>query len=34
VNNIFNRITDQGAQYRYPRFTEPRQFIYTLTAQF
>ena len=34
VNNIFNKITDQGAQYRYPRFTEPRQFIYTLTAQF
>src|SRR5205814_4220008 len=34
VNNIFNRITDQGAQYRYPRFTEPRQFIYTLYTQF
>jgi outer membrane receptor for ferric coprogen and ferric-rhodotorulic acid len=34
VNNIFNRITDQGAQYRYPRYTEPRQFIYTLTTQF
>jgi outer membrane receptor protein involved in Fe transport len=34
VNNIFNRITDQGAQYRYPRYTEPRQYIYTLTAQF
>ena len=34
VNNIFNRITDQGAQYRYPRYTEPRQYIYTLTTQF
>jgi hypothetical protein len=34
VNNVFNQITDQGAQYRYPRYTEPRQFIYTLTAQF
>jgi outer membrane receptor for ferric coprogen and ferric-rhodotorulic acid len=34
VNNISNRITDQGAQYRYPRYTEPRQYVYTLTAQF
>ena len=34
VNNVFDRITDQGAQYRYPRYTEPRQFVYTLTAQF
>jgi outer membrane receptor protein involved in Fe transport len=34
VNNLFDEITDQGAQYRYPRYTEPRQFIYTLTAQF
>ena len=34
VNNMFNRITDQGAQYRYPRYTEPRQYIYTLTTQF
>ena len=33
-NNVFNKITDQGAQYRYPRYTEPRQFIYTLSAQF
>jgi outer membrane receptor protein involved in Fe transport len=34
VNNLFDTITDQGAQYRYPRYTEPRQIIYTLTAQF
>ena len=34
VNNLFNRITDQGAQYRYPRYTEPRQYVYTLTAMF
>jgi outer membrane receptor for ferric coprogen and ferric-rhodotorulic acid len=34
VNNVFNKVTDQGAQYRYPRYTEPRQFIYTLTTQF
>ena len=34
VNNVFDKITDQGAQYRYPRYTEPRQFIYTLSAQF
>ena len=25
VNNVFTDITDQGAQYRYPRYTEPRQ---------
>jgi hypothetical protein len=34
VSNVFNKVTDQGAQYRYPRYTEPRQIIYTLTAQF
>ena len=34
VNNVFEKITDQGAQYRYPRFTEPRQFIYTLSAHY
>jgi iron complex outermembrane recepter protein len=34
VNNLFNEVTDQGAQYRYPRYTEPRQIIYTLNAQF
>lgn len=34
LNNVFNTITDQGAQYRYPRYTEPRQIIYTLNAQF
>ena len=34
VNNILDKVTDQGAQYRYPRYTEPRQFIYTLTARF
>jgi outer membrane receptor protein involved in Fe transport len=34
VNNVFDKITDQGAQYRYPRFTEPRQFIYTLSAHY
>jgi outer membrane receptor for ferric coprogen and ferric-rhodotorulic acid len=34
VQNAFDEITDQGAQYRYPRYTEPRQIIYTLNAQF
>ena len=34
INNLFDEVTDQGAQYRYPRYTDPRQIIYTLTAQF
>lgn len=34
INNLFDEVTDQGAQYRYPRYTEPRQIITTLTAQF
>jgi outer membrane receptor protein involved in Fe transport len=34
VNNVFDEVTDQGAQYRYPRYTEPRQIIYTLNTQF
>jgi outer membrane receptor protein involved in Fe transport len=34
VNNAFERVTDQGTQYRYPRYTEPRRIISTLTARF
>jgi outer membrane receptor for monomeric catechols len=34
VKNLFNDVTDQGTQYRYPRYTEPRQIVTTLTAQF
>jgi outer membrane receptor protein involved in Fe transport len=34
VNNVFDEVTDQGTQYRYPRYTEPRQIVSTLTARF
>ncbi len=33
VNNIFNLHSDQGNSYTWPRFTEPRQFITTVTME-
>jgi outer membrane receptor for ferric coprogen and ferric-rhodotorulic acid len=33
VNNVFNLHSDQGNSYTWPRFTEPRQFITTVTME-
>jgi outer membrane receptor for ferric coprogen and ferric-rhodotorulic acid len=32
VNNVFDRRINQGNSYRWPRYTEPRQFVYTTTV--
>jgi outer membrane receptor for ferric coprogen and ferric-rhodotorulic acid len=32
INNLFDRKIDQGNSYRWPRYTEPRQFVYTATV--
>ncbi|MBI5692142.1 MAG: TonB-dependent receptor plug domain-containing protein [Verrucomicrobia bacterium] len=34
VNNVFNRVTDQGRVYRWPRYTDPRQVILTNSLAF
>ena len=34
VNNITNVHSNQGNSWRWPRYTEPRQFVYTATAAF
>ena len=32
INNVFDRRINQGNSYRWPRYTEPRQFVYTTTV--
>ncbi len=34
VNNVFDRVTEQGTAYRFARYTNPRQFILTNTVSF
>jgi outer membrane receptor for ferric coprogen and ferric-rhodotorulic acid len=34
VNNVFDVRSNQGNGYTWPRYTEPRQFVYTTTVQF
>jgi outer membrane receptor for ferric coprogen and ferric-rhodotorulic acid len=34
INNLFDVHSDQGNSYRWPRYTEPRQFVYTTTVGF
>ncbi|MFM9956134.1 MAG: TonB-dependent receptor plug domain-containing protein [Opitutaceae bacterium] len=34
VNNLTNVNSNQGNSWRWPRYTEPRQFVYTATAAF
>jgi hypothetical protein len=34
INNVFDVRSNQGNSYRWPRFTEPRQFVYTATVNF
>ena len=34
VNNILNRVSDQGNSWRYTRWTDPRQIITTVTVTY
>jgi outer membrane receptor for ferric coprogen and ferric-rhodotorulic acid len=34
VNNVFDRVTEQGTAYRFVRYTNPRQIILTNTFSF
>jgi outer membrane receptor for ferric coprogen and ferric-rhodotorulic acid len=34
INNVFGVHSDQGNHFRWPRYTEPRQFVYTATVGF
>ncbi len=34
VNNVFDLRSDQGNSYTWPRFTEPRQYVTTVTVDF
>jgi outer membrane receptor protein involved in Fe transport len=34
INNVFDVHSNQGNSYRWPRYTEPRQFVYTTTVAF
>jgi len=34
VNNLFDKVTDQGTAYRYTRWTDPRQIITSLTVSY
>jgi hypothetical protein len=34
INNALDRRTNQGTIYRWPRFIDPRQIIYTTTVAF
>lgn len=34
VNNLFDKVTDQGTAWRYTRWTDPRQIITTVGAKF
>jgi hypothetical protein len=34
INNLFDVRSNQGNSYRWPRITEPRQFVYTTTVGF
>ncbi len=34
VNNLFDKVTDQGTAYRYTRWTDPRQIITTFTVTY
>jgi hypothetical protein len=34
VNNLFDKVTDQGTAWRYTRWTDPRQIIATVNATF
>lgn len=34
INNLANVHSNQGNSWRWPRYTEPRQFVYTATAAF
>jgi outer membrane receptor for ferric coprogen and ferric-rhodotorulic acid len=34
VNNVFDRVTEQGTAYRFVRYTNPRQFIFSNTLTF
>lgn len=34
VNNVFDRVTEQGTAYRFARYTNPRQIIFTNTFSF
>jgi outer membrane receptor for ferric coprogen and ferric-rhodotorulic acid len=34
VNNVFDRVTEQGTAYRFVRYTNPRQIIFTNTFSF
>jgi hypothetical protein len=34
VNNLFDKVTDQGTAWRYTRWTDPRQIISTVSVRF
>jgi hypothetical protein len=34
VNNVFNNRSDQGNTWRFPRYLDPRQFVFTTTVAF
>jgi outer membrane receptor for ferric coprogen and ferric-rhodotorulic acid len=34
VNNLFDKVTDQGSAYRYTRWSDPRQIITTVTVNY
>ena len=34
VNNIFDKVTDQGTAYRYTRWTDPRQIVTTFSVAY
>ena len=34
VNNLFDKVTDQGTAYRYTRWTDPRQIITTVSVSY
>ena len=34
VNNLFDKVTDQGTAYRYTRWTDPRQIVTTLNVAY
>ena len=34
VNNVFDKVTDQGTAYRYTRWTEPRQIVTTFSVTY